>query len=78
MEYTITNDVAPPDSTSLNQRYPFTEMEVGQCAVFKTDSPGFNDARVRVAANAVGRNHNKQFTTRLDRKDGVLRVWRIK
>ena len=77
MEYHLINNVTPPKANSANTRYPFNTMEVGQCVVFKIDDPDFSESSARMSASAIGRKHGKRFTSRIDRKDGVLRIWRV-
>lgn len=77
MQYKVLDNLPAPENAVVKNRYPFTTMEVGQCAVFQLDAPGFSEAAVRIAANAIGRRYEKTFTSRVDRKDGVLRVWRV-
>jgi hypothetical protein len=77
MQYEVLDNLPAPENAFGKNRYPFTTMEVGQCAVFQIDTPGFSEAAVRMSANAIGRKHEKTFTSRIDRKDGVLRVWRV-
>ena len=74
MDYTLTDEHAPPDcqpGAGNTRTYPFRNMEIGQ----SFDSPLETVRRVRNAAVVWGRRNGKRFVTR--RADGVARCWRI-
>jgi hypothetical protein len=78
MQYEILDNIPAPKNGVSNNRYPFNKMDVGQCAIFPISvGSDFSESGIRIAANAIGRKHGKKFTVRVDRKGGVMRVWRI-
>jgi len=78
LTFAILSDHPIPLTGPYGIVYPFREMEVGQCAVFKIDDPNFHEMRIRKIICAHFRRHGQKFTARLDRPAGVFRVWRIK
>ena len=77
LTYAVHDDIPAPEPSIARFRYPFREMKVGQCAVFDIDAPEFHEGRIRKLIHVHMLRNKLEFTARLDRKDGVFRVWRI-
>jgi len=60
------------------ERYPFSEMEVGDCCFIDVKDRKHED-RVRVAASARNRRTDRKFTVRrIKETPGRIGVWRTK
>ena len=77
-EFELHNDIPAPATAPTRCFYPFRDMQVGQCAVFRLDDPTFVEGRARKLVHRYLLRKGMEFTCRLDRPAGVFRVWRIK
>ena len=78
MTYEIHNDPMPR-SKSGGPKYPFPDLEVGQCFYVPVGrrKPDSIRSVVATAAGQFGRRHGKRFSIRLDRENNRVGVWRV-
>lgn len=70
-KYEIERGLTPPDGGSgRTLKYPFDQMDVGDCFVAEANG------NVRGAAYSYGARRGITFTCRTD-PDGRVRVWRL-
>ena len=77
--FRIVDDLPMPEEHA-RAKYPFSDMDVGQCCVFEIE-PDDMDAmnRLRVAASARNRRSDKRFVVRrIPDTDNSVGVWRTK
>jgi len=82
----IRNDVPAPPNTQRT-KYPFYEMEVGDCLELTPEHPGARENRggtcsAQSSAHSYARNHGVKFRTMIvkddpDTVDGTVRIWRV-
>lgn len=74
MTYELEDDVPLPPKAA-QERYPWSQMEVGQSFMVESDDPKKAMERVRGAASNRARKHGETFALRT--VEGGVRVWRI-
>lgn len=73
----------PPPTTGPPRKYPFSDMEVGDClslplsGVKHVEGGDEVTAKLRQAALNYGRRHGKKFVVRTVRPEGIARCWRV-
>tara|TARA_A100001515_G_scaffold123957_2_gene108015 strand:+ start:179 stop:427 length:249 start_codon:yes stop_codon:yes gene_type:complete len=75
--FKIVDDLPMPEER-VRAKYPFSDMDVGQCCVFEIE-PGDVEAmnRLRVAASARNRRSDKRFIVRrIPDTENSVGVWR--
>ena len=76
----IRRDIPMPGFTRQT-KYPFKDMDIGDCLVLEAGHPGTIQSKNRVAraqqsAYTFGRNNDKKFRGQLQ-PNGSLHIWRV-
>lgn len=76
LDFVITKDIPIPTRNRFKgkKKYPFDNMNVGECAIFRVESLSETQL-VRSALSTFAKQTSKKFTTRT--KDDNLYVWRV-
>ena len=73
--FEIVDDRPVPEAAY--RKYPFSEMDVGQCALIETESIEHENA-IRVAASQRNKRTDKRFIVRqIPDKENCVGVWRV-
>tara|TARA_R110000824_G_scaffold15492_1_gene65097 strand:- start:182 stop:421 length:240 start_codon:yes stop_codon:yes gene_type:complete len=75
VKYEIVDDRPVPGRA--HRKYPFSEMDVGQCALIETENIEHENA-IRVAASQRNKRTDKRFIVRqVPDKENCVGVWRV-